>query len=103
MSQVLAMPFRMSRAGEAVTVEQGGDDYYKQQLAAIILTYQGERPISDGLGMPDMAFDGFSPAELGSQVGRYLPEVNSIQVAIDYPTDTTQAVTVTFDISPERI
>ena len=57
----------------------------------------------EGLGMPDMAFDGFSSTEFSAQVGQYLPEVNSIQVVIDYPNDTIQALTVNFDISPERI
>lgn len=102
MANVLALPFRLSPAGTAVTVEQGAEDYYRQQLVALIMTLKGERPLSIDLGMPDMAFQGFAYSAFYSQVTTYLPEVSVLSVDSVDESDMTQTVVVAFDTATEQ-
>ncbi len=96
MAAVLSLPFKFTRAGQAATVEQGSDNYYKQQLATLIMTYSGERFVYDTLGMPDMAFQGFPLSTLANQTKTYLPAITDLNVSKFYQNDTTQSVTITF-------
>ena len=101
MANVLALPFRFMRAGKAAVVDQGSDEYYKQQLATLIMTYRGERFIYDGLGMPDMAFAGFQYSALATQVKEILPAISTLDITSSYLNDTTQQVTINFETSEE--
>lgn len=103
MAQLLSLPFRISPAGQAVRVEQGDDEYYKQQLATILFTIQGERPINDDLGMPDMAFAGFQYSTFKAQVEERLPEVKEIKATIQDSNDQNQQVLIEFTVLPEQI
>lgn len=102
MANVLSMPFQFSASGAAAAVDQGSDEYYRQQVTTLLLTVQGERLISRDLGMPDMAFAGFAYSAFHSQVTDYLPEISALDITLVDETDATQTVTVAFDISPER-
>jgi hypothetical protein len=102
MAHVLSVPFRISAAGEGVTVEQGSEAYYREQLVTILLTLQGERHIFDTLGMPDIAFQGFPYSTFNAQISDYLPEVASTRVTITNESDTTETVLIEFDITPEQ-
>lgn len=103
MAQLLSLPFRVSPAGQAVRVEQGDDEYYRQQVAAILLTIQGERPLNEDLGMPDMAFSGFQQSTFRAQVEEQLPEVEDIEVSIEPLDDRTERVNIEFTVLPEQI
>lgn len=103
MAQLLSMPFRISPAGQAVRVEQGDDEYYKQQLATILLTIQGERPLNEDLGMPDMAFDGFQYSTFRAQVQELLPEVEEIVATSQNVSEETERVRIEFTVLPEQI
>lgn len=103
MAQLLSMPFRISPAGQAVRVEQGDDEYYKQQLATILLTIQGERPLNEDLGMPDMAFDGFQYSTFRAQVQELLPEVEEIVATSQNVSDQIERVRIEFTVLPEQI
>lgn len=102
MAHLLSLPFRVNPSGKASAVEQGSDDYYKQQLAALVLTVEGERPINDEFGMPDMAFSGFPLSTLHSKAEIYLPEVSSIEVATEPIDDRSQYLTVGFEVGDAR-
>lgn len=96
MANLLTVPFRFTAAGKAATVPQGDDEYYKQQLAVLVMTYKGERFVYDDLGMPDMVFSGFNASALDNQVAKFLPGVSSLDVRTAYLNDTTQTVTINF-------
>ena len=97
MAHLLALPFRLSPGGVAVTVEQGTDNYYKQQLTAIVLTLKGERPINVDFGLPDGAFRGFPHSAFYSQVTEHLPEITLLDILIEDESDMTQSVAISFD------
>jgi len=103
MAQLLSLPFRVSPAGQAVSLEQGSDDYYQQQIATILMTIQGERLLSDELGMPDMAYEGFMHSTFQAQVETILPEISELNVSIEDVTNTSEAITVTFNVLQEQI
>lgn len=102
MAKLLSLPFRLGTAGSFVTLEQGEDEYYRQQLVTILLTEQGERTLNDAFGMPDMTFDGFLYSTFQAQVSETLPEITNLDVSIENPTDATERVTVTFDVIQEQ-
>ena len=102
MAALLSLPFRISPAGQAVSVEQGDDAYYQQQIATILLTMQGERLLSEELGMPDQAFDGFRYSAFQAQVNIWLPEISQVEATIENTSDTTQTVTVNFEVLQEQ-
>ena len=102
MAALLSLPFRISPAGQAVSVEQGDDEYYRQQIATILLTVQGERILTEELGMPDMAFDGFRHSTFQAQVEIWLPEITELQATVESTTDRSQTVVVNFDVLEEQ-
>lgn len=102
MAQVLSLPFRLSTAGAFVTVEQGDDEYFRQQLVTILLTEQGERVLNNEFGMPDMTFDGFLFSTFESQVSEVLPEISDLDVEVDNPNDVTENVSITFRVIQEE-
>jgi hypothetical protein len=97
MARVLSLPFALSAAGRAITVEQGSDEYYKQQIATLVSTIAGEREIYETLGMPDMAFDSFGHTEFHTQMSKYLPQIVSFKVNREDVSDTTQRIEIAFD------
>jgi len=101
MAKVLSFPFRVGQFGAALTVEQGNETYYKEQIGCLLLTKQGERPIRPNFGMPDIVFSGFQYSSFQSQVQRELPEVTNITATIVEINDTTETVVVNFDIARE--
>lgn len=103
MAQLLSLPFRISPAGQAVRVEQGDDEYYRQQVITILLTIQGERPLNEDLGMPDMAFGGFMYSTFLAQLEDQLPEIDQVSVNIEPLDDRTERVSVKFTVLPEQI
>lgn len=102
MANVIAMPLRLASSGIVAAVEQGTDDYYKQQIVALLLTMQGERPINIDFGMPDMAFQGFLYSTFHNQVVEYLPEVSDLYIEIEDDNDMEQTVVIGFNTLPER-
>ena len=102
MADLISMPMRLSPSGSIITVEQGSEAYYKQQLAVILLTLQGERPMNHDFGMPDMAFQGFLYSTFHAQVDEHLPEVTDLYVEVTDDDDINQSVTIGFNTSPEQ-
>lgn len=102
MAHVLSVPFRISPSGEGVTVEQGSESYYREQLVTVLLTVQGERHIFNTLGMPDIAFQGFPYSTFNAQISDFLPEIAATKVTISNVSDTVETVLIEFDITPER-
>ena len=95
---VLSLPFRIGLNGEAIKVDQTSNQYYGEQVTAILLTGKGERPLEPFFGMVDASFQGFNHSSLHTQHGIYLPELTNINAVVTSVTPDTQSVKVSFDI-----
>ena len=102
MAELLSMPFRVAPSGAAVKVTQGDDSYYREQIAVVLLTEQGERFFHPALGLPDSAFDGFQHSAFQAQIVSEMPEITNLKARIEDNDDRTQTVTVEFSVSQER-
>lgn len=82
--KVLAFPFRFdpSAPGKFVTVEQDGDEYRAQQIAAFVQTTRGERPIYQDFGTDDPTFRDFDDSAFAADFATFYPDVpiNSIEI-----------------------
>jgi hypothetical protein len=95
-ARMLAHPFRVSANGTAATVEQNSDDGNAQELAVLILTRTGERPLVPQFGIADPTFRGFEPSELTAAVSMYGPPVEITNVAVRQDGPHRQLVSVAF-------
>lgn len=97
MQQVLSFPFRLGSNGAVATVEQDSDAAAAEQIAVLLLTRIGERPLSPDFGVTDMVGQGLDPSELAAAISAYGPEVTLQDVSITEVGDGVQQVTVTFE------
>jgi hypothetical protein len=102
MAYLLAFPFRVSDFGSAVTVEQGEDAYYDEQIAAILLTIRGERPMRDTFGIPDIPFKGFKYSAFSAQVKQEMPEIGNLKATINTIDDRSEEVVVEYTLAREN-
>lgn len=96
MPRTLSWPLRLNPNGSYATVEQGSDDADREQLAQLILTRPGERPLIPGYGLTDPAFAGFDASELAAKALTYGPRVEFAAIDVVADTDDSQAVTIEF-------
>jgi hypothetical protein len=95
---ILSHPFRLAANGEVVTVEQFSDTANEEQIAVLMLTRVGERPMAPSFGIHDPAFNGFQPTELAAQLAVWGPPVTLADIAaLPGPDGHSQLVTVEFD------
>jgi hypothetical protein len=101
MAKVLSLPFRFTTYNSVQVIEQGGDEYYRQQLVALLLTIAGERIMEPGLGMSDSTFDGFQYSEYQALVEEVFPEIINLEVETEFVNETTEQVSIRFDVDVE--
>lgn len=75
MAPILAHPFRILPNGRPATVEQHDTDGLATELAALILTRPGERPLAPTFGVTDPAFAELDFGEVAAGVALYGPPV----------------------------
>lgn len=92
MALILSHPFRLGPGGQAVTVDQDSDAGHAEQLAVLVMTRRGERPLALDFGLPDPAFRGIEPGELTAAVDRWGPPV--LLASIDTTTVDASRVAV---------
>jgi|OM-RGC.v1.030367447 hypothetical protein len=102
MARLLSLPFRIADYGAAAANDQGTNEYYREQIATIVLTRRGERILNDNLGMPDVAYSGFLYSAFQAQVSQELPEVVDLQAYIEDVDDVTEEVVVEFALTEEN-
>lgn len=96
MALILSVPFRLAPNGAVATVEQGSDQANAEQLAVLITTVQGERPMVPGFGLPDPAFTGIKAGVLAAQVAMWGPPVKVSMVSSSGVDPASTDVTVSF-------
>lgn len=94
--RVLGYPFRVGVNGRAVTVEQGSEAEHAQELAGLILTRRGERPLVPLYGTDDPTFAELDRADLVAAVELYGPDVDVVEVTTTYTAPARADVRVTF-------
>lgn len=94
--RVLSFPLRLAPGGSMVTVEQGSDDYYAEQIAVLLLTAPGERPMAPDLGAGDLTFSRIAPSAIRHQAATYVPDVIVDKVTVTPTSDTATNVEVAF-------
>lgn len=94
---LIAYPFRLSPSGSVVTVEEGTDEQYAQELAVAVLTRTGERPLVPDFGIDDPVFVGFDAEALRLHVDLFGPPVDVSGVAIRVVDESTQSVVIEFE------
>lgn len=93
---LIAYPFRLSASGDVVTVEEGTDEQYAQEIAVGVLTRRGERPLAPDFGIADPVFVGFDEEALLLQIDLFGPPVDITSVEVTPVNDRTQSVVVEF-------
>lgn len=96
MARILSFPFRLAGGGVVATVEQSSDEANAEQVAALLLTKVGERPMVPGFGLTDPAFRGIDPQEVAAGLLLYGPSVRLEGVDVDHVSDAVTAVEVRF-------
>jgi hypothetical protein len=96
MTDVISFPFRLLPSGQIATVDDGSPEGQAEELAVLVSTKIGERSMVQSYGLSDPVFVGVSAAELRAQVANFGPAVTIDDIAITYPTGTSQQVAVTF-------
>jgi phage baseplate assembly protein W len=98
MARILSYPFRIAGAGVVATVEQNSDQADTEQVAALVLTRLGERPLVPAFGLRDPAFVGIDSSELVAAVARWGPPVRltDVTATVDRDRPNVTEVRVTF-------
>lgn len=96
MPALMSHPFRLAPSGALATVDSLSDQYAAEQLAMLILTRPGERPLVPDLGLPDPTFVGFDGSTLQEQADAFGPPCIIQEVTIEPRGETEQVVEVTF-------
>lgn len=95
--ELLSHPFRLEANGAVATVEDDTEEAYAEGIAVLALTRKGERDLVPDFGLTDPAFNELSLAELNVGLTDFGPPVEVTDVAIEYPTDTTERVVIAFE------
>lgn len=95
---MLAFPFRFLPNGRAAMVEDESDASDAQEIAFLLLTRVGERPLAPEYGSPDPTFntEGVSEADIAAAIAAFGPPVDVELVAERATADGMSAVEITF-------
>jgi phage baseplate assembly protein W len=96
-AEILSHPFRLAGNGSIATAEQDSDEANAEQLAVLILTRIGERPMVPGFGITDPTFGTLDRSEVAAGVAAYGPDVNVTDVRAEYESDSTQLIELDFE------
>lgn len=99
MSAILSHPFRLAPSGSVATVEQDTAAADAEQIAVLILTRTGERPLVPAFGISDPVFAELNPAEVLAGIATYGPpvDIESFNARPAGPAGTELVVELEFD------
>lgn len=96
MARILSHPFRLVPNGAVATVEQESDQGDAEQIAVLVLTIRGERPLAPGFGVTDPTFGGFAVSEVVAGLTVYGPPRSIVEAIVRADTDTAQVVELVY-------
>lgn len=94
--KILSHPFRIAGNGSIATVEQDSEQADREQIAVLVLTRRGERPLAPGFGISDPTFDRVNGGEITAGIALYGPPVEITDVTTTTTGDDEQLVEVRF-------
>lgn len=97
MTQLLAYPFTTTVGGLVATVDHESSAAKAQQVAVLVATRLGERPLVPGFGITDPAFRGLRAVEVRAAVELFGPTVDVVEVRAGPIVAGRQEVEVFFD------
>lgn len=96
MAQILSFPFRFTPTGDVATVDQGGEQANREQIAVLCLTVLGERPLAPSFGISDPMFSVVEPSEVVAGITEHGPDVEVLDVRVEHDSLTSVLVDVDF-------
>lgn len=96
MASILSHPFRLA-GGRIAVVEQFSDQANAEQLAVLLLTRRGERPLVPTFGVADPTFDALDVGDVLTGIEAFGPEVALMDVETRFTGPMTQEVVVTYE------
>lgn len=96
-TNLISFPFRLNNAGTVAVLEDGTEDYYAEQLAVLLLTRPGERPMVPDFGVTDPTYDVFNDEELDAKIEMFGPPIQLTGVTTEFVGPTQEAIQVTFE------
>lgn len=91
---VLSFPFRLTPQGEAAIAPYGSDQEVREAIAALTLTYLGERLLSPEFGITDPAWNGIDPNDVQAGLDNYGPVGVTVTGVEEEPVTETQTAYV---------
>lgn len=99
MTSVIAHPFRLAAGGAVAVVDDRSDAGLAQEIAVLVATRKGERPLVPGYGLTDPVFDQVDVAQINAALTAYGPDgltVDGIDVTV--VDGSRQRVTLTYAV-----
>ena len=93
---LISHPFRVAVNGSVAKVEDGTDAAHGQQIAVLVMTRPGERPLVPLFGVSDPTFQGFDESALKAQIEMFGPDVTIESVDSEFTNDTSEDVRIVF-------
>lgn len=94
---MLRHPFTINSNGVAATVEDDTDSATAQEIAFLLLTRQGERPLLPEYGSPDPTYDLGGVDAVAATVAAFGPDVTITDVTATPAVLGMSELTITFD------
>jgi hypothetical protein len=95
----LAHPLRLSALGDLITLPGDTVAAYAQEVAILVLTRRGERPLAPGYGIDDPVVVGVDPAQVAAGLELYGPPVTADSVTTRAVSDTQLEVRVELELT----
>lgn len=96
MTKIISHPFRLNLNGAVATVVQDSEQADREQIAVLVLTKRGERPMAPGFGITDPVFNRVDAGEVTAGVALYGPPVTITEVTTRVGNGDEQLVEVRF-------
>jgi hypothetical protein len=96
MAKILSYPFRLQPNGDVAVVEQTSDAGVAEQIAVLILTRAGERPLQPAFGIPDPVFEGLDALDVAAGLALFGPPAEVTGLEVGFADALTQEIDVSF-------
>lgn len=101
MTNLISFPFRFAEDGSVAVHDDASDDYYSEEIAAMLLTRPGEREMVPDFGVEDQAYAEFDFDELQTKLSLFNVPVVLDQVTGGAISDEYTELDITFDREDE--
>lgn len=93
----LRHPFGFTPTGRAATLPAGSDEAAAQEIAFLLMTRPGERPLLGDYGSPDPTYDVDGTATVAATVAAFGPTVEVTDLTVTPVNDGLADLEITFN------